>query len=117
MLVMSKGHKLLTQRMFEDRALGVIVYPDMILADGAIRRIEQLAATGYRVVLCLAVRFANEGLIKELQHRRLVERGKPIVMDAQELARLTIEHMHSETVRLDFNADILDDGACSFFWV
>jgi hypothetical protein len=117
MLAMSKGHKLLTQRMFEDRAHGVIVYPDMILADEAIRRIEQLAANGYKVVLCLAVRFANEGLIEELQARRLVEHGKPIAIGAQELARLTIKHMHSETVRLDFKADLSDLGGCAFFWV
>ena len=117
MLVMSKGHRLLTQRMFEDRAHGVIVYPDMILADGAIRRIEQLAANGYKVVLCLGVRFANEGLIEDLRGRRLVERGKPIVVGAQELARLTIKYMHSETVRLEFEANHLDEGACHFFWV
>jgi hypothetical protein len=48
MSVMSQGHKLLARRMFEDRAHGIIVYPDMLLADGAIRRIEQLAANGYR---------------------------------------------------------------------
>ncbi len=117
MYFMSQGHKLLAQRMFEDRARGVIVYPDMILADGALRRIEQLASSGYKVILCLAVRFANEGLIDELRFLKLIEPGKPLAISPEELVRLTIKHMHSEAVRLEFDADLNDQAACSFFWV
>jgi hypothetical protein len=117
MMVMSQGHKLLTQRMFEDRAHGVMVYPDIIVADGAIGKIEQLAAKGYKVVLCIAVRFSNDGLVDDLKRLGFVESGKPIIISAEELARLTLKHMHSETVRLDFDAELDDHGACSFFWV
>ena len=117
MFVMSQGHKLLTRRMFEDRAQGVMIYPDVVFADGAIRRIEQLALSGYKVVLCIAVRFANEGLIDELERLGRVGRGMPIVVDAKELARLTINHIHSETTRCEFDADLDDQGVCSFFWI
>lgn len=117
MMVMSQGHKLLAQRMFEARAHGVIAYPDVIFADGAVKRIEQLAMSGYKVVLCIAVRFANEGLIDELKSGGFVERGKPLIIAAAELARLTLRHLHSEVVRLEFEAEFDDQAACSFFWV
>ena len=117
MSVMSQGHKLLVQRMFKDRARGVVAHPDMILADGAIRKIEELAGHGYKAIQCISVRFANEGLVSDLRRDGRIERGKPIICDAEELARLSIKHMHSETVRLEFEADIDDQGACSFFWV
>ena len=55
MRAMSAGHKLLADRMFNDRAKGVFIYPDIVLADGAIKRVEALARTGVKVVLCLAV--------------------------------------------------------------
>ena len=117
MFAMSQGHKLLTGRMFEDRAHGIMVYPDVVFADGAIKRIEQLALSGYKVVLCIAVRFANEGLIDELERLGRVAHGMPIVVDAKELAHLTIKHIHSETTRCEFDADLDDQGVCSFFWV
>ena len=118
MSVMSQGHKLLAQRMFKDRAQGVIVYPDMILADGSLKKIEQLAQRGYKAVLCLAVRFANEGLIDDLKLRKLVTHGEPIIVNPEELARLTIKNMHSEVVRLEFDASIDDQGAAAAsFWV
>lgn len=116
MSVMSIGHKLLTKRMFEDRAQCVMVYPDAIIADGAIRRIEELASSGYKVVLCMAVRFANEGLQNELDALGLIEPGKPLVVEPKELVRLSIKHMHSEAVRLEFEAELDDQAACSFFW-
>ncbi len=117
MMVMSQGHRLLTKRMFEAGARGIMAYPDGIFADGAIRRIEELARDGWKVVLVIAVRFANEGLNKELLDRGFMQPGTPLVVDAEELARLTVRHLHSETVRLEFDADIDDQGACAFFWV
>jgi hypothetical protein len=117
MWIMSQGHKLVTRRLFEDRAHCVMAYPDAVFADGAIGRIEQLALQGYKVVLCIAVRFSNEGLSDELKRSGLVKRGVPIDIGTKDLVRLTIKHLHSEAVRLDFESDLDDQGACSFFWV
>jgi hypothetical protein len=114
MFLMSDGHKLLTRRMFQDRACGVIVFPDFVFANGAIKRIEQLHADGNKVVMCLCVRFANEGLLADLRCRYPV--GQPINVSAQELASLAIKNMHSETARLDFDAAKSDRGGVSFFW-
>lgn len=114
MLLMSEGHKLLTQRMFEERACGVIVFPDFLFANGAIRRIEQLYAEGRKVAMCLCVRFANEGLLADV--RRRCPAGQPINLNARELAALAIKNMHSETARLDFDAAMSDRGGVSLFW-
>jgi hypothetical protein len=117
MKVMSEGHKLLAQRMFADRAHGIFLYPDIVIADGAVMRIEELAREGYKVVLCIMVRFSSEALIAALRADGVAERGRPIVIDALTLARMSLEHLHSETIRLEFESEITDQGACSFFWV
>ena len=108
MQAMSDGHRLLADRMFEDRAHGVFVYPDSILADGGLARLQELAQNGIKVVMCLAVRFANEGLIDELRRRDLLASGRPLTIDAEDLARLSIRHMHSETRRNEFERNAFD---------
>lgn len=116
MQTMSVGHRLLAQRMFEARAHGVFVYPDMILADAAIARLLALGRSGVKLVMCLAVRFANEGLVDELRSLNLLAPGLPLAIDAEALARLSIRHMHSETRRSEFDRDAYDYGSSAFFW-
>jgi hypothetical protein len=116
MLAMSAAHRLLANRMFADRAHGVFVYPDIILADGAVNRLQELASNGVKVVLCLAVRFANEGLIGELKTRGFVKPGQPLTIDSRELVRLSLMHLQSETRRFEFECDLYDYGSSAFFW-
>jgi hypothetical protein len=116
MQAMSDGHRLLADRMFEDGAYGVFVYPDSLLADGGLARLRELAQSGKKVVMCLAVRFANEHLIGALHERGLLRKGEPLTVDAMTLARLSITHMHSEARRCDFEAEAFDYGAGAYFW-
>jgi hypothetical protein len=116
MQAMSAGHRRLAERMFEDRAYGIFVYPDGILADGGIARLQDLALSGVKVVMCLAARFANEGLIGELQHHGLLSAGKPLVIDTVALAQMSIAHMHSETLRWNFDADVFYYSVYAFWW-
>jgi hypothetical protein len=116
MQAMSDGHRRLADRMFEDRAHGVFVYPDSILADGGLARLQELAQNGIKVVMCLAVRFANEGLIDELRRRNLLTSGRPLTIDAEDLARLSIRHMHSETRRNEFECNAFDYASSAYFW-
>ena len=86
--------------MFEDRAHGIFIYPDMIAATGFNQQAGgTVASNGAGVVMFMNVRFANEGLISEVQERGLVDRGEPIVLSPKELVRLTLRHMHSEMQR------------------
>jgi hypothetical protein len=116
MLAMSQGHKLLTRRMFEDRAQGVIVFPDMIAATGFLARLEELWRQGAAAVMFMNVRFANETLIRELEQRELLRRGAPLALSNRELVHLTIRHMHSEMARSGFENQFRDDECASFFW-
>jgi len=59
------------------------------------------------------VRFANEGLIDEFKRR---QSSGPIAVSTRELARITIDHMHSELKRSDFDGSCEDFGCSSFFW-
>jgi hypothetical protein len=117
MLVMSQAHKRLAERMFEDRANGTFIYPDMIAATGFIAKLQQLRERGYSVVMFMNVRFANEALLGELKERGLLSPGEPVALAGKELARLTIRHMHSEMKRSAFESDCDDFGCSSFFWV
>ena len=68
------------------------------------------------MVLCLAVRFANEGLIDELKARGFVKPGQPLTIDSKELVRLSLMHMQSETKRFEFDGNLYDYGSSAYFW-
>ena len=116
MLVMSEAHRRLARRMFDDRAHGIFIYPDMIAATGFIGKLEELARNGAAVVMFMNVRFANEGLINEVKRRGLVRPGEPMAMSSKELVRLTLRHMHSEMIRSGFENDCEHYGSSSYFW-
>ncbi len=67
MLVMSQGHKQVTMRAFADRAYGIFVTPDLVLSDGSVAAMERLAEAGKKVVLSVAIRFAQETLLAEME--------------------------------------------------
>ncbi len=116
MLVMSQAHRSLARRMFEDRANGIFLYPDAIMATGFISKLEELRRGGSKIVMFMNVRFANEVLIEELKQRELIKPGEALALPARELAALTIKHMHSELKRSGFDNSFDDLGCSSFFW-
>ena len=67
MLLMSKGHRQITNTIFEARANGVFLTPDLVLSDGTCIRLQELARDGYDVVLCAALRFEQEGCLAGLR--------------------------------------------------
>jgi hypothetical protein len=117
MLVMSDAHRRLARKMFEQRAHGIFLYPDTIIAMGFISKLEELWRSGTGVVMFMNVRFANEGLISEVKRRGLIKPGEPIGLSSAELVRLTIRHMHSEMKRSGFENNCEDYGSSSYFWV
>jgi hypothetical protein len=117
MLVMSQAHKRLANRMFQDRAQGVFLYPDMIAATGFISKLQELGEQGFSVVMFMNVRFANEGILSELREKGLARPGAPIAISPRELAKLTISNMHSELRRSDFEGTCDDFGSSSYYWV
>ena len=116
MLIMSQAHKLLAGRMVKEQAIGVFLYPDMLAATGYIKKLEELQRQGFKVVMFMNVRFANEGLLKELRENNLVRPGIPLALPSKELVRLTLRHMHSEMRRSGFDDGYDDYGCTSYFW-
>jgi hypothetical protein len=116
MLGMSRAHKLLAAKMFKQQAKGIFLYPDMVAADNYISQLQDLQHQGFKVVLFMNVRFANDGLLKELRQNDLVRPGVPLALSPRQLVRLTLRHMHSEMRRSGFDDPYDDYGCSSYFW-
>jgi hypothetical protein len=114
-LVMSAGHKLATARVFRDRACGVFLTPDLVLADGGVVALQRLSREGKRVVLCAAMRYTYEGAVLEIEALRKGH-GDPLVLSPRRLAGIALRHMHLETLRYDWGAPYFAEMPHSCFW-
>lgn len=116
MLVMSKGHQLVSSRTFADQAYGIFVTPDLVLSDGSILSLERLAERGKKVVLSVAIRFAQESLLEEMKCEGYFRPGSPMVLPPRELMRMALRHLHSETLRYEFDAPYFAQMPISVYW-
>lgn len=104
MRAMSRGHKAIADAMHGEGRRGMFVYPDTVFSDGLVAEVQRLASRGSVCVLAHCPRFANEGFLVDLASAGLVEPGRPIAMDGGELLQRGARHMHSETLRYDWNS-------------
>lgn len=116
MLVMSKGHRQATARAFADRGYGVFVTPDLVLSDGSIAAMERLAEAGKKVVLSVAIRFCQETLLEEMKQQGYFKPGQPLVLPVRDLMRMALQHLHTETLRYEFDAPYFADMPFSVYW-
>ena len=116
MLVMSKGHKQVSMKAYEDQAYGVYVTPDLVLSDGSVSAMERLAEEGKKVVLCVAIRFQQETILPELEQKGFLAPGCPLSMSSRELMDVALKHLHSETLRYEFEAPYFADSPISVYW-
>ena len=114
-LVMSAGHKFATERVFKDRACGVFLTPDLVLADGGVVALQRLSRKGKRLVLCAAMRYTYEGAVPEIEALRK-EHGDPLVLPPRRLAGIALRHMHLETLRYDWDTPYFAEMPHSCFW-
>lgn len=61
---MGIGHKILTEEAYNNKALAVLLTPDLLLSDKTLEFVEYLATRKYEVVLTTALRFGTEPLLK-----------------------------------------------------
>jgi hypothetical protein len=101
---MGIGHKLATRKAYMDRAYFVALTPDLVISEGSIERIQNLAVQGYNMVLVAALRFAEEPFLGELEkrgfwnpHGRPSENGEPLILSGRELTSMAMKSFHSET--------------------
>ena len=116
MRFMSRGHKAIACKMHEDHAYGTFIYPDTIFSNGVVARIQSLAEQGKKVVVAHCPRFANEGFLEQLQSKGLLHVGCPLSLQGQELLRLAMPHMHSETRRYEWEAPYFHGEMPALIW-
>jgi len=107
---MGIGHKLATRKAYMDRACFVALTPDLVISEGSIERVQNLAAHGYNMVLVAALRFAEEPFLGELEkrgfwkpHGRPSENGTPLIISGRELTSMAMKSFHSETANYDWD--------------
>ena len=116
MLVMSQGHKQVSMKAYQDQAYGVFVTPDLVLSDGSVEAMERLAEEGKKVVLCIAIRFRQETILQAMQDEGFLKDGEPLNISSRQLMRFALNHLHSETLRYEFDTPYLADSPISVYW-
>lgn len=120
---MGVGHKKATQRCFDDQAVGVALTPDMILSDGTVANLMAAARRGDAVVLCAALRFAEEPLFEGL--RRSGHLGDDasssrdfhaLALSGRDMVRLGIPAFHSQTQSYYIDSPAFGEGSPAAIW-
>lgn len=116
MLAMSRGHRLIASRAFDDRAYGVFVTPDLILSDGSVAAMERFAEAGKKVVLAVAIRYQHEPVLAELEQGGYLKPGQPLAIGPRDLMHVALRHLHSETLRYEYEAPWFGASPVSVYW-
>ena len=116
MLVMSRGHRRMAARAFEDRAYGVFLSPEMVFSDGSVATMGRLADAGKKVVLGVAIRFRYETMVPEMERRGHLQPGQPLGIGSRDLMRIALQNLHSETLRYEFDAPWFAEYPVSIYW-
>lgn len=116
MLLMSRGHKAAAGMAFRDRAIGVLLAPDLVLSDGTIAEIQRLALDGKRLVLAAALRFSMDPIVEIFKARRLMVRDEPLTLPPRELMDIALKNLHSEFLRYDWDAPYYADFPIASYW-
>jgi hypothetical protein len=101
---MGIGHKLACEYAYREKAYALVVTPDSMLSDGSIAKLQDLARTGIRLVLAVALRFGEEPFLGQLKNQRLIpaqsrrETGEPLVISGRQMAKAAINGLHRETI-------------------
>ena len=116
MSAMSRGHALASEAAFRARACGVYLTPDLVLSDGSVVALQRLSRAGRKVVLCVAVRFTEEGCLPELEALGVMEPGAPMVLPARTLVGVALRNIHSETRRYEWDSPYFAEVPISPYW-
>lgn len=101
---MSRGHALLTEICFRDRATAININPDSIYPDGCVAEAQRLAIDdGKDVVLCAAIRFEMEGVLQQVKKRQMREDGI-LTIPMRESVAIGLTNLHAESLASDWGA-------------
>lgn len=107
---MGLGHKLACERAYRDAAYATVLTPDCMLSDGTIARLQELARSGYQLVVAAALRFGEEPFLENLRNVGALPRrdragpALPLVITARQMAYAAVNGLHSETLAYEWDA-------------
>ncbi len=114
MRAMSRGHRMMASRAYQDRAYGVYIANDTVMPDGSVAAMERLVETGKKVVVVAAVRFQYEGVVAALKREGCLRPGEPLVVSRRDAMRIGLRFLHSETRRWEYDAPYFTDPICVY---
>ena len=103
-LHMSKGHKAAIQWIWKRGEYGIFLAPDLVLSDGSIARITQLAQGGKKAVLAVALRFDMDKCVNEFKDRGLMRSNESLMLPPRVLAEIAATSLHSEIQRFNWDS-------------
>ena len=86
----------------------------MILSSGAVPHLQHLQSTGKEVILCVAIRFEQEGVLKALEAFRRNDRVLDI--DAIDLAKLALGDLHLEAQKFQWQSRMFARYPYNVIW-
>jgi hypothetical protein len=117
------GHKLCCQAVFQKKAYRIFTVPDYIYADGAIARLNKIAASGAQAVLIhVQPRIDEKPFFALLEQNGILPRdnckdsGQPLVCSARALVAAALQSLHSMTIVNEWTAPYFDGTSASPWW-
>ena len=115
-LHMSEGHRRAARKAHEDRAFAGFLAPDLIVSDGLVRACMAHAASGKKIVLGQALRFAMEPVVDVLRKDGFMKPDTPMSLSPRFLGDLATKALHSEILRYDFENPYFQDCPIWSYW-
>jgi hypothetical protein len=118
---MGIGHKILTEEAYNNKALAVLLTPDLLLSDNTLKFVEYLATKKYEVVLTTALRFGTEPLFKNLKKNKILSNHKinrtiPLEIPPRDLVKNCLKSLHSQTASYEFESDAYSEFPVATWW-
>ncbi len=101
---MNACHHHAVSRIDASEGAMVVLSPDTVWADGSLAALRHVVESGKRVVMTLALRTRLESFLPALLRDDHGNDGAALSVDARDLVRLTIDHLH------DYNRSMFWDG-------
>lgn len=105
MMVMSSGHKKLSNYAFANGRFGININPDSLYSDRTIHALQESARRGVRMVLYPGVRFAFEAAIAELKARGYLDDPPVISIPPRVAAGIAVRNPHPFTIACHWDND------------
>lgn len=108
--LMGVGHQLISAMAFRDHAYAVYLAPDTMLSDGSVEHLDAHAKNGVELVLCAALRLAEEPFFAGLEAQGIalgascVASGMPLAISGRQMINAAINGFHSETLTYEWDA-------------